>query len=221
MTKTIRLMIVDDQELMRDGLTTILGRQADIEVVASVADGMVAVQTAHDTTPHVVLMDVRMPVMNGVEATQCITDQLPDTRVLMLTTFDDDEYIVGALQAGAVGYVLKNIPSDELAEAIRGAYRGIVQLDSSAAAKLVQRLESPIYKRLDPIVEKQLTGLTQRELEVMQLVATGATNREIAEQLVISEGTVKTHVSSILGQLHLRDRTQLAIFVHTHDLLKS
>ncbi|NJL53803.1 response regulator transcription factor [bacterium] len=216
MSDDIRLMIVDDQELMRDGLVTLLSRQAGIEVVAVARDGQVAVQQAVETQPHVILMDVRMPTMNGVEATRHVRQHLPDCRVLMLTTFDDEEYIVGALRAGAVGYVLKNIPTDDLAEAIRMAHRGVVQLDPAAAAKIVGQLEANVSP--DGDATEKINALTEREREVLRRVAEGASNREIAEQLVISEGTVKTYISRILSQLNLRDRTQLAIFVYRNRL---
>jgi len=216
MSDNIRLMVVDDQELMRDGLVTLLSRQAGIEVVAVAGDGQVAVQQATETQPNVILMDVRMPIMNGIEATRHICQRLPACRVLMLTTFDDEEYIFDALRAGAVGYVLKNIPTDDLAEAIRMAHRGVVQLDPAAAAKIVGQLGVNVSPDRD--ATQKINALTEREREVLRLVADGASNREIAEQLVISEGTVKTYISRILSQLDLRDRTQLAIFVYRNQL---
>lgn len=221
MSEVIRLMIVDDQELMRDGLVTILSRQVGIEVVATASDGQEALEQAIDNQPDVILMDVRMPVIDGIAATQAIQQQLPHCRILMLTTFDDEEYIIGALRAGAVGYVLKNIPSEDLTEAVRLAHRGLVQLDTTAAAKVVGQLRpKAMAAPPDPAVLQQIARLTDRECDVMRLVAEGANNREIAEQLVISEGTVKTHISRILGQLNLRDRTQLAIFVYRHQLFE-
>jgi DNA-binding NarL/FixJ family response regulator len=217
----IRLVVVDDQELMRDGLIAILERQEGIAVVGSAADGMEALQVAEALTPDVILMDVRMPVMDGVQATVELRRRWPDIKVLMLTTFDDDAYIVEALRAGAAGYMLKNIPAQDLAAAVRLAHRGVVQLDPAAAAKvasvlgartgpaaLVRGMKAPPGQT--PAAER----LTEREQEVMLLVARGANNREIAEQLVISEATVKSHISSILSQLGLRDRTQIAVFVH-------
>ncbi|MDJ0752123.1 MAG: response regulator transcription factor [Ardenticatenaceae bacterium] len=215
----IQLMIVDDQELMRDGLVTILNRQEGIEVVAIASDGREALTLALERRPDVILMDVRMPIMDGVLATREICQRLPHCRILMLTTFDDEDYIVGALQAGAVGYVLKNIPIEDLTEAVRMAHRGLFQLDTTAAAKIVEQLKpTGTSSEPDPAAVQQIAGLTDREREVMNLVAEGANNREIAEKLVISEGTVKTHISRILNQLNLRDRTQLAIFVVRHGL---
>jgi DNA-binding NarL/FixJ family response regulator len=202
----IRVLVVDDQELMRDGLIAILERQPGIKIVGAAGDGREALQKFEEVHPDVVLMDVRMPVMDGIQATIEIRRQSPNACVLMLTTFDDEEYVVHALRAGATGYILKNIPARELAEAVRMAYKGIVQIDPTAIAKVVSRLDTP--------VSRPLTGLTEREREVMLLVAQGANNREIAEVLVISEGTVKSHISKILSQLNLRDRTQIAVFVH-------
>lgn len=210
----IRLMVVDDQELMRDGLISILERQPGIQVVTAAADGAEALEKAAITALDVVLMDVRMPVMNGIEATARLRERHPGIAVLMLTTFDDETYIVEALKAGAVGYILKNIPAKDLAEAVRMAQRGVVQLDPAAAAKVVNALSAPA--KTTPAMD--IPGLTEREREVMRLVASGANNREIAATLFISEGTVKSHISSILGQLGLRDRTQIAVFVHQHGL---
>jgi DNA-binding NarL/FixJ family response regulator len=211
-TETIRLLIVDDQELMRDGLIAVLERQPGIIVVGAAGNGSEALEQIEQTAPDVVLMDVRMPVMDGVQATREIRTRMPHVHVLMLTTFDDEEYIVHALKAGAAGYILKNIPARELAESIRMAHKGILQLAPTAAAKVVAQLRAPLSA---PVI-----GLTQREREVMLLVAQGASNREIAEQLVISEGTVKSHISSILSQLGLRDRTQIAVYAHQQGTLR-
>lgn len=212
----IRLLIADDQELMRDGLVSILGRQDGITVVASAADGAEALRKAEEAAPDVILMDVRMPVMDGVQATAELRRRFPHIQVLMLTTFDDQVYVVQALKAGAAGYLLKNIPASDLAEAVRMAHRGIVQLDLAAAAQVISALNAPSEAALmdTHLPSPAVGGLTEREHEVILLVASGANNREIAERLVITEGTVKSHISSILSQLGLRDRTQLAVFVH-------
>ncbi|WP_433005409.1 response regulator transcription factor [Kribbella sp. CA-294648] len=211
---TIRLLVVDDQELMRDGLTAILGQQSGIEVIGSAADGAEALRLVEELKPDVVLMDVRMPVLDGVRATAEILRSEPSTTVLVLSTFDDDEHVQQALQAGATGYLLKNLPARDLARAIRLARRGVVQLAPAAAAKVVALLASTPLKPSTGKLPPELSGLTDREREVVRLVAAGANNREIAQELIISEGTVKTHISSILGRLNLRDRTQLAVFVH-------
>lgn len=214
----IHLLIVDDQELMRDGLLTVLGRQSDIEVIGAAANGLEALDMVKHLVPDVVLMDVRMPVMDGVTAAKEIRESGAICKVVMLTTFDDEAFVIGALQAGAVGYVLKNRPVADLADAVRMAHRGVVQLDPAAAAQIVGRLTRSLDLEPDAEGLARFNTLTEREREVARLVAEGANNREIAERLVVSEGTVKTHVSRALGQLGLRDRTQLAIFIYQHRL---
>jgi DNA-binding NarL/FixJ family response regulator len=213
----VRVLVVDDQRLIREGIASLLAIQAGIEVVGTAADGQEALAQALAATPDVILMDVRMPVMDGVEATAAICGQVPGCQVLMLTTFDDEEYIVQALRAGARGYLLKDIPIGDLAQAIRFAATGIYQLDPSVAGKLVGALDRADREAAprapaasDPSAAAEI--LTERELDVLRLIAQGATNREIAAQLVISEGTVKSHVSNILGRLGLRDRVQAALY---------
>jgi DNA-binding NarL/FixJ family response regulator len=216
--KNITVLIVDDQRLIREGIASLLDIQEGVEVVGTAVDGQEAITKALELQPDVVLMDIRMPVMDGITATAHIRQQQPDCQVLMLTTFDDEEYIVKSLQAGASGYLLKDIPAADLAQAVRLTHTGIYQLDPSVAGKLVGALgkgnggEGPV----PPPIEH---NLTDRELEVLRLIATGATNREIAAQLVVSEGTVKNHVSSILSTLGLRDRIQAALYAHEHHLI--
>lgn len=223
-------MVVDDQRLMRDGLASLLSLQAGIEVVGDAANGQEAVEKALLLQPDVILMDVRMPVMDGVTAAAQVRQQLPTCQVLMLTTFDDEEYIVKALLAGASGYLLKDIPSPDLAQAIHLTHKGIYQIEPSILGKLMGTLTDPgrLTARTQPPVQPAnpehstppiVLDLTEREREVLRLVAQGATNREIAERLIISEGTVKNHVSNILSRLGLRDRTQAAIFARDHHLL--
>lgn len=215
----IRVLVVDDQRLIREGIASLLDIQDGIKVVETAIDGQEAVQKALALSPDVVLMDVRMPVMDGITATRKIRQQLPTCQVLMLTTFDDEEYVVKSLQAGACGYLLKDIPANDLAQAVRLAYTGIYQLAPSVAGKLVgQLLTHPAAEPSPPPPPPNL-DLTGRELEVLRLVATGATNREIAESLSISEGTVKNHISNILSRLGLRDRIQAALFAHEHNLV--
>lgn len=220
--RPIRVLVVDDQQLMRDGLSSLLSIQPGIEIVGLAANGREAVEQAQRLSPDIILMDVRMPVMDGVTATQQVRQQLPSCQVLMLTTFDDDEYVFKALAAGASGYLLKDIPAEALAKAIQLAYKGIYQLDPSIAGKLIGTLAtspSSSLTGLAPAAIAQQYDLTEREGEVLRLIAQGATNREIAEKLVISEGTVKNHISNILSRLGLRDRTQAAIFARENKLI--
>jgi DNA-binding NarL/FixJ family response regulator len=218
----VRVLVVDDQQLMRDGLASLLSIQEGIEVVGVAADGREAIDQALALSPDVVLMDIRMPVLDGIAATGPIRQKLPGCQVLMLTTFDDKEYIVKALMAGASGYLLKDIPAHDLAQAVRLTHKGIYQLEPSVAGKLVGALGS-MPPPASPAESTSLTGdapdLTARELEVLRLIATGATNQEIAEELVISRGTVKNHVSNILSCLGVRDRTQAAIYAHDKNLI--
>jgi DNA-binding NarL/FixJ family response regulator len=214
----VRVLVVDDQRLIREGIASLLSIQEGIEVVGTAEDGQEAIEQALALSPHVILMDVRMPVMDGVTATAALARQLPHSQVLMLTTFDDEEYIVKALQAGAKGYLLKDIPVSDLAQAIRLTHSGIYQLDPSVAGKLINAFQRADSSSESVSHHPALESLTEREREVLRLIATGATNREIAAQLVVSEGTVKNHVSNILSRLGLRDRTQAAIYARDHHL---
>lgn len=222
----VRVLVVDDQRLMRDGIASLLGIQDGIEVVGTASNGQEAFEQALSLQPDVILMDVRMPIMDGVAATAQVRRQLPSCRVLMLTTFDDEEYVVEALRAGATGYLLKDIPAHNLAQTVKAAHNGIYQLDPAVAGKVFNSLThsesqqslSPASVRA-PAAPVRPTDLTEREIEVLRLIAQGATNREIAEALVISEGTVKNHISNILSRLGLRDRTQAAIYARENNLL--
>jgi len=230
----VRVLIVDDQQLMREGIASLLKIQPGIEIVGTAANGQEAIEQAVSQQPDVILMDVRMPVLDGVTATAQIHRQLPACKILMLTTFNDDAYILEALQVGASGYLLKDLPAGDLAQAIHAVYRGIYQLDPSVVDHLKALLSGSQARREDSKAESKtsapfdvpsssnpfgLSELTERELEVLQLVAKGATNREIAEELVISEGTVKNHISNILARLNVRDRTQAAIYARDRGLL--
>src|SRR3954468_2030421 len=226
--KGIRVLVVDDQRLMRDGIASLLDVQEGIQVVGTAADGEEAVEQALASRPDIVLMDIRMPVLDGIGATRKLLGHLPECQVLMLTTFDDDEYIVEALQAGAMSYLLKDIPATDLARALHAARNGIYQLDPVVAGKVVASMQHPSAAArfpLDSGLQSMQASpaspapLSNREIEVLKLVAQGASNKEIAERLVISEGTVKNHISSILNQLGLRDRTQAAIYAREHNLL--
>jgi DNA-binding NarL/FixJ family response regulator len=207
----MKVLVVDDQRLIRDGIASLLDIQEGIEVVGTAVDGRDAIKQTLALEPDVVLMDVRMPEMDGVEAVAVLRQKSPATRVVMLTTFDDEEYVVQALRAGAAGYLLKDLPSHELAAAVKLAHAGVAQFDPAALARLTNALSRPaVPEDLD---------LTSREIEVLRLVAAGATNREIAGRLYLSVGTVKNHVSRILNRLNLRDRTQAAIYARDHGLL--
>lgn len=230
-TTAVRVLVVDDQRLMRDGLISLLSLQRGIVVLGAAANGQEAIEQALALRPDVILMDVRMPVMDGVAATAQILRQTPDCQIVMLTTFDDDEYVFEALQAGASGYLLKDLPAERLAQAIQVVHQYIYQLDPAVVSRLVASAILPKSQKDHaaapasspaggtPAASFTTAGVTEREMEVLRLIAQGATNREIAEQLVISEGTVKNHISNILGRLGLRDRTQAAIFARENGLL--
>jgi DNA-binding NarL/FixJ family response regulator len=212
------VLIVDDQRLIREGIASLLDLEDGVTVVGTAVDGQDAIERALALSPDVILMDVRMPVMDGIAATARLREALPDCQILMLTTFDDDEYIVGSLQAGARGYLLKDIPAADLAQAVRLTHAGIYQLAPSVAGKLIGQLgPSPSEPRRGGGAPAE-HDLTNRELDVLRLLVTGATNREIAEQLSVSEGTVKNHVSNILSRLGLRDRVQAALYARDHHL---
>jgi DNA-binding NarL/FixJ family response regulator len=206
----IRLLLVDDQNLIRQGLKALLELEPDLCVVGEAENGVVAIECVRMLAPNVVLMDIRMPVMDGVTATREICQQFPLVNVLVLTTFDDDTYVSAAIANGAKGYLLKDTPSEEIAAAIRAVDRGYTHLAPGMLAKVMSQQAQATS--LPP----ELTELTPRELEVLKLIAKGANNREIAQKLYISEGTVKNHVTNLLNRLNLRDRTQAAIFANTY-----
>ncbi|HAA30937.1 MAG TPA: DNA-binding response regulator, partial [Cyanobacteria bacterium UBA8553] len=203
----IRLLLVDDQIIIRQGLQSLLESKPDLQVVGDAENGQKAIEKVEALKPDVVLMDVRMPVMDGVAATRLISQRFPGTKVLVLTTFDDDEYVSKAMRFGAMGYLLKDTPSEELAQAIRAVYKGYTQLGPGLFEKAVSNF--PVSAPVEPVtLPPELAELTPREREVLRLIATGSSNREIAEALYISERTVKNHITSILSRLNLRDRTQ-------------
>ncbi|GAA0474000.1 response regulator transcription factor [Paractinoplanes deccanensis] len=211
--ESVRVLVVDDQALVREGIASLLGIEPGIAVVGTAEDGREAVEAALRTEPDVVLMDVRMPVLDGVRAAELIRERLPSCRVLMLTTFDDEEYVLSALRAGTSGYLLKNLPARELAQAVRLAHAGVEQHDAAAIRRLATALDRDGHR--PPAPRPDLTG---REFEVLRLIARGDTNREIAAQLYVSEGTVKNHVSHILSRLGLRDRVQAVIYARENGL---
>ncbi len=216
----IRVLLVDDQRLMREGLRTLLELHHDLHVVGEAGDGTEAeefIRKAEDQ-PRVVLMDLRMPRTDGVTATAHIKRRWPDIQILVLTTFDDDELVFRSIEAGASGYLLKDVGSDALAEAVRAASRGDAPLQPSVARKILSRLRSPAPATppsTQPLVGE---GLSERELAVLRLLGRGAANREIAEALSLTEGTVKNYISAILAKKGLHDRTQAALFAVRHNL---
>ena len=216
MTEQIRVMIADDQWLVREGIASLLELEVGINVIAMVSSGQKAVAEALAQKPDIILMDIRMPEMTGIEATAKIRQALPTCQIVMLTTFDDEEYIVQSLLAGACGYLMKDIPPGDLARAIKLAHAGVFQLAPDVAGKLIGSLQDIQPK---PKPEEKTLDLTPRELEVLKLVAKGATNKEIARQFEVSEGTIKNHVSNILMRLELRDRTQAAVYAVEQGLI--
>src|SRR4028118_180545 len=201
----IAVVLVDDHAIVRQGLRTYLELQPDIEVVGEASDGREAVGVVRDTLPDIVLMDLVMPNSDGVEATRAITVMAPSTRVIVLTSFSEDEKVFASIKAGAQGYLMKGVLPQDLVKAIRTVYRGEAQLDPEIARKLMQEFTNP-----QPQTPRH--DLTERELEVLRLIAHGKTNKDKSEELVLSEKTVKTHVSNILQKLHLSDRTQAAVY---------
>ncbi len=205
-TTPIRVLIVDDHSIVRKGIRALFATERDIQVVGEAGDGSEAIAQAQALHPDVILMDLVMPTMDGIQATQQITAQLPQSRVLVLTSFAADDKVFPAIKAGALGYLLKDATPQALIQAIHAVYRGEPSLEPSIARKVLTEISAPPKNPLtqDP--------LTERELAILRLVAQGRSNREIAEQLVIAEMTVRTHVSNILGKLHLASRTQAALY---------
>jgi len=206
----IKILLVDDQPLFREGLRTVLSLHSDFEVVGEAANGSEAIRLTRSLLPSVVLLDLQMPILDGVSATRRLHEEQPSCRVIVLTTFDDDEMVFDGLRAGAVGYLLKDVPSEKLAEAIRAAARGESFLQPSVAAKVVAEF-ARLSGRTAAVMESLIEPLSERELEILRLIARGTSNREIASGLFIAEGTVKNHVTNILAKLGVRDRTQAAI----------
>ena len=216
---TVRVLLVDDQALFREALGTLLGTRGDIEVVGEAGDGAEALRRAADLAPDVVLMDLRMPVLDGIAATRRLRVEQPDVRVIALTTFDDDEEVFAALRAGAVGYLLKDVSSARLVEAVLAAARGESVLQPSVAAKVVAQFARMPAEDAAPRPQPLVVPLSDRELEVVRLLAGGRSNREIAAALHLAEGTVKNHVTNVLGKLGARDRTQAALRARELDLI--
>lgn len=210
MNDSISILLVDDQALFREGMRMLLSVQPDIQIIGEAGDGIEAIQQCVKLKPDIVLMDLKMPRLDGVEATRRLLNECPSSQVIILTTFDDDEYVFDGLRAGAMGYLLKDAPADKLLEAIRSAAKGQSFLQPSVATKVIaefSRLASIQLDKIDELVEP----LSEREIDVLRLLSKGATNREIGEALVIAEGTVKNHITNILSKLGVSDRTQAAL----------
>lgn len=207
MENPITVLLVDDHEVVRQGVRFFLETQPDFAVVAEAASGLAAIKLAEENIPDVVLMDLIMPEMGGVEATRRIKNISPRTQIVVMTSYHDDEHIFPALQAGAVSYILKDVRMEELAEVIRRAVRGEATLHPRVASRVIRELHGNRDQELNPFTE-----LTNREMEVLKLIANGLSNSEIAENLTISEHTVKGHVSNVFGKLHLADRTKAAVY---------
>lgn len=207
MTDPITIMLVDDHQVVRQGVRAFLQTQPDLDVVAEAASGETAVTQAVEHAPDVVLMDLIMPGMGGVEATRRVKQASPRTQIIILTSYHQDEHIFPAIRAGALSYLLKDVAPAELADAVRKAARGEAVLHPRVAARVVQEIHGASHDTFNPFTE-----LSERELEVLRLIADGRGNTDIAAELVISEKTVKSHVSNILSKLHLGDRTQAAVY---------
>jgi DNA-binding NarL/FixJ family response regulator len=226
MNQQVRVVIVDDQTLLREGFRKLLELEPDIEVVGMAGDGesaLALVDQLHtkQTLPDVVLMDIRMPRMDGITAIQSLKTRWPDTHIVILTTFDDDDLIYTGLRAGALGYLLKDCSAEQLINAVRAAARGEVLLQPHIAGKVFAALAQPTPPKPRPSAASAMAyveELTERERDILKLVAQGASNREIGEALFITEGTVKNHMSNILSKLGLRDRTQAALYAREHLL---
>lgn len=224
---SIRVLLADDQALIRDGLAVILNAQPDIEVVGQAADGQEAVELAARLRPDVILMDIRMPRMDGIAATRQIKETRPTARILILTTYSDDELVFEGIRAGAMGYLLKDITRTRLAEAVRGAARGEAQIDPAVAGQVLaefQRMADLLHRRAAPLSSTAdlapIESLTPREETILRLMTEGLTNAGIAERLYLSEGTVKNYVSEILGKLQANDRTHAVVLAIKRGLVK-
>jgi DNA-binding NarL/FixJ family response regulator len=217
---TIRIVLVDDQELVRTGFRMVLDAQPDMTVVGEAADGLAAVEFARAHSADVMVMDARMPRMDGVAATRQIRQAGDRPRVLMLTTFDLDEYAFAALKAGASGFLLKDVPPEELLFAIRAVHSGDAVVAPSTTRRLLDRF-APMLPAADPRAAAELAELTERERQVLILVAQGLSNAELAQRLFVSEATVKTHVGRILAKLGLRDRVQAVVYAYENGLVRA
>ena len=215
MSEKIKVMLVDDEQLIRSGLKIMLETYPDIEVIHQAGNGREAFECCQMEVPDVVLMDIRMPVSTGIEGTKLIKEAYPEVKIVMVTTFQDTEYIVEAMQYGASGYLLKDSSYEAIYDGIKVALSGKVVMDATVSEKLVMQPKAPTTIEKTDISS---LGLTEREIELIRLVSQGLNNKEISEALFLSEGTVKNNISTILSKLSLRDRTQLVIFAYDHHI---
>jgi DNA-binding NarL/FixJ family response regulator len=214
----IKVLLVDDQDILVEGLKMILGKEEDIQICGTANNGRKAYEACKWNRPDVVLMDIKMPEVTGVEATRMIKKDFPEVKVIVLTTFNDDEYIYEALKNGASGYLLKDASPAEIAGAIRAVYNGGALIQSEIAVKVLDQFSELAKGNLKWLPDPKVELLTDREIDICRLVAEGKNNREIAQELYLSEGTVKNHITKVLIKLELRDRTQLAVFTIRNGL---
>ncbi len=214
----IKVLLVDDQDILVEGLKMILGKEVDIEICGTANNGRKAYEACKWNRPDVVLMDIKMPEVNGVDATGMIKKDFPSVKVIVLTTFNDDEYIYDALKNGASGYLLKDATPAEIAGAIRTVYNGGALIQSDIAVRVLDKFSELAKGNMGRPSDPRVELLTDREIEICRLIAEGKNNKEIADELYLSEGTVKNHITKVLIKLDLRDRTQLAVFTIKNDL---
>jgi DNA-binding NarL/FixJ family response regulator len=214
----IKLLLVDDQDSLVEGLKLILGTEEDITVIGTANNGKRAYEFCKWNNPDVILMDIKMPEINGVEATALIKKDFPNIKIIVLTTFNDDEFIYDALKNGASTYLLKDASPKEISDAIRTVYNGGTMLQSDIAVKIIDKFSQLANESKRKITDKRVEELTEREIDILRLIAEGKNNKEIGDELFISQGTVKNHITRILIKLDLRDRTQLAVFAIKNDI---
>lgn len=217
----IKVLLVDDQDILVEGLKLILGKEEDIEICGSASNGKKAYEACKWNKPDIILMDIKMPELNGVEVTGMIKKDFPDVKIIVLTTFNDDEYIYDALKNGASGYLLKDTSPGEIAKAVRTVYNGGALIQSEVAIKVIDKFSQLAKGNHDKYKDPRVELLTDREIDILRLIAEGKNNKEISDKLFISQGTVKNHITRILIKLDLRDRTQLAVFSIKNDLFSA
>jgi len=214
----IKVLLVDDQAILVEGLKLILGKEEDIDICGTANNGRRAYEECKWNRPDVILMDIKMPELNGVEVTGMIKMDFPDVKIIVLTTFNDEEYIYDALKNGASGYLLKDTSPEEIAKAIRTVYNGGALIQSEVAVKVIDKFSQLAKGNKIRSIDPRIDMLTEREIDICKLIAEGKNNKEIADELFLSQGTVKNHITRVLVKLDLRDRTQLAVFTIKNDL---